>query len=829
MLISRWFRERGHLLEWDSIALIQWDMLVFAPVERLFPDIKKDELLLPSLRPVNEVQDCCYWVMPQYDHYREYEEFLREYDLQERDSWYCPLIVAVFPRTFLDKFSRRKSPEMGFLEYTIPTLAKYWGFDFCTRHSYTQWYTGPIFRKTDPHPYYTMLNSVQEECQDRYVLLHLMDPCGLRIFHPYSRHIHTDRLSRTLPAWLNFLRCNEWDFAELFGESTRTAARHAIAGLDLALPDPVTTRPAICLNMVLENDRHHLRDVLDRVAPLISSWVIVDSGSTDGTQDFVRTSMASAGIPGQLYERARANLPSGRNQGLNLAQDHGDYIWILDAGDTLVGTPDLTRLGADIYWLRHLDTNGNTCWRARLFRDGLRVDYDSAISEYAADDAEAVIGTRVEGQYHIESPRQTVGSGDPQVKLACDRDLLLAEVERNPEDARWVFRIAENCYARGDFVDARSWYARLAEMLAGKVGWEEQAYAAMWRVAESMAQLDESRPAVQDAYLRAWEFRPTRAEPLHEVARRCREEQRWELGYLFAEAAAEIPYPESDRLFVRPDVYAWRALDEQAVCASWIGKQAETFTLCRRLLARPDLPETDRQRIAENRDLGVPTMLEAASSYPDAVVQSLLANPGEPEIVISLIAGPDLASTEHTLNTFVHCCTDISRVGRFLVLDGGLSAKDRALLAQHYHFLEFLDPGNGPNDHLAHLYQHIDARFWLHLGEGWRFFAPENLITRLTAVLQAEPHVFQVAINYTDAAKLTGTSAPETAVRRTAETGRYLLTGAITTGPAMFDTTRLARAGGIPGTHPITKLAQRAATLGLNTGSLDEVLCITTL
>jgi hypothetical protein len=47
------------------------------------------------------------------------------------------------------------------------------------------------------------------------------------------------------------------------------------------------------------------------------------------------------------------------------------------------------------------------------------------------------------------------------------------------------------------------------------------------------------------------------------------------------------------------------------------------------------------------------------------------------------------------------------------------------------------------------------------------FFAPENFITRLTAVLETEPQVFQVGINFADAVKLTGTTAADQMVRRT--------------------------------------------------------------
>ena len=314
-------------------------------------------------------------------------------------------------------------------------------------------------------------------------------------------------------------------------------------------------------------------------------------------------------------------------------------------------------------------------------------------------------------------------SGPPE-RGSTDRQMLLAEVERNPEDMRSVFYLAQSFFDAGDFVNARKWYARRAEM----GGWAEEVYYSVYRVAVSMAHLGEPWPDVQDALLRSWAFRPTRAEPLYQIAVHYRVEKQYQLGYLFAERAAQIPLPEEDALFVFAEVYAWRAIDEQAVCASWIGKHAEAFTLCRRLLARPDLPGERRQGIAHNRDVSVPAMIEAASSYPDVVVGSLVAGPRDAEVTVTLLAGPDRAATEQTLNSFLNCCLDVSRVGRFVVVDAGLSAPDRARLRKRYGFLEFAHrrSGDGPGAQLAQLRKQIGGRFWLHLGQGWRFFAPKT-------------------------------------------------------------------------------------------------------
>jgi hypothetical protein len=458
----------------------------------------------------------------------------------------------------------------------------------------------------------------------------------------------------------------------------------------------------------------------------------------------------------------------------------------------------------------------------RVNFEALRAAPADAIRRLADELGLEVTQTQVEAAVQSVVQPADMRDGDPY-----GLKLLLAKVERDPEDARSTSILAQIYFDSGDFVNARKWYARQIEM-GGFV--EEEIYVAMSRIAESMAQLGTPWPDVQDAYLRAWEFRPTRAEPLHAIARQYRADRRHRLGYLFAKRAAQIPLPEQDNE-VFANVYGWQATDEQAICASWIGKHPEAFTLCRRLLARPDVPDNERQRIARNRDFSVPAMLEAASSYPDTVVASLVARPRDAAITVSLVAGPDHAATEQTLNSFLHCCTDVARVGRFLVLDVGLSAQDRTMLRERYGFLEFADPdpGDGPNTQLARIGDQIGGRFWLHLGQGWRFFAPENLVTRLTAVLDAETQVFQAGINFADAAKLTGTCATEQAVRRTPNAGRYVLTDVIASGPAIFDTARLDRASGIEGTHhdPIATLGQRAAAAGLQTATLDEVLCIT--
>ena len=53
--------------------------------------------------------------------------------------------------------------------------------------------------------------------------------------------------------------------------------------------------------MMVKNEAPVIGRCLDSVRKLIDSWVIVDTGSTDGTQSLVAEILHD--IPGKLYER----------------------------------------------------------------------------------------------------------------------------------------------------------------------------------------------------------------------------------------------------------------------------------------------------------------------------------------------------------------------------------------------------------------------------------------------------------------------------------------------------------------------------------------------
>ncbi len=75
--------------------------------------------------------------------------------------------------------------------------------------------------------------------------------------------------------------------------------------------------PSFCLNMIVRNEVGVLARCLDSVRPWIDHWLVVDTGSVDGTQELVGQLLD--GIPGSVHERPWRNFGDNRTEALELA------------------------------------------------------------------------------------------------------------------------------------------------------------------------------------------------------------------------------------------------------------------------------------------------------------------------------------------------------------------------------------------------------------------------------------------------------------------------------------------------------------------------------
>src|ERR1035437_5875586 len=100
----------------------------------------------------------------------------------------------------------------------------------------------------------------------------------------------------------------------------------------------------LCLNMIVKNEAARIERALTSALPYISCYAIVDTGSTDGTPEIIRSFFAIHGVPGRVAHGPFINFSQARNVALRLGRDmlidpitpFADYFLLMDADMELV-------------------------------------------------------------------------------------------------------------------------------------------------------------------------------------------------------------------------------------------------------------------------------------------------------------------------------------------------------------------------------------------------------------------------------------------------------------------------------------------------------------
>lgn len=356
-------------------------------------------------------------------------------------------------------------------------------------------------------------------------------------------------------------------------------------------------KPTVCLNMIVKNEAHVIARCLASVRLLIDRWLIVDTGSTDGTQELIRKFMA--GIPGELVERPWKDFGHNRSEAIALARERAEYLFIIDADEVLEAPAGFQwpALTGDAYALRH-GHGSIEYWRPSLIATRLPWRYVGVLHEYlesgtgAEHRAAPIEGPRVLG--HYDGGRSRIGARE---KYARDAQVLEAALKADPDNARYAFYLAQSYRDSDQPEKAIEVYRRRAQM----GGFAEEVWYALYEIALLSEKLSMAPALIVDRYLDAYDKRPTRAEPLVQLARYCRERERWGNAQLFAERAMAIAKP-ADILFIDAACYDWRGQDEYSIACYWLGDYAESARAAEQLLASGKLPADQRERVMKNLD-----------------------------------------------------------------------------------------------------------------------------------------------------------------------------------------------------------------------------------
>lgn len=357
----------------------------------------------------------------------------------------------------------------------------------------------------------------------------------------------------------------------------------------------------ICLNMIVKNESHVIQRALSSVKALIDYWVIVDTGSSDGTQDLIRESLKD--ISGELYERPWQNFGYNRTEALQLARNKADYILFMDADDLLEYSPGfvLPQLHADIYWAswqsRHVPSF--SYMKPLIVKDSLFCYWEGVIHEYITCD-QAMSQLILPGITYIFTSEGHRSKNPKKFDEAAQ--ILEMALQDDPHNSRYVFYLAESYRDANRPQEALAAYQRRV----GMGGWNEEIFWSELQTAHLKKTLKYSQDEIILSYEQAHRLNPSRAEPIYYLAEIYNQNGSYEDAYQSIKNwQNSFKAKQSNILFQVGWIEDYGIDFQLSIAAYYVGQYQESLDLNNQLLTNPQLPQPVCDQVLINREFSL--------------------------------------------------------------------------------------------------------------------------------------------------------------------------------------------------------------------------------
>ena len=308
---------------------------------------------------------------------------------------------------------------------------------------------------------------------------------------------------------------------------------------------PVT----LCLNMIVKNESLIITRLLESVLPIIDTYVICDTGSTDDTPNIIRQYFDLKGIQGEVIHEPFKNFGYNRTFALKAAKGKATYALLLDADMIFKIEPSFNKqlLTVDSYQI--IQKGGSlSYYNTRLIRLDINATCVCPTHEYY----DLPPGSRNEKLDSIWIA--DIGDGGAKAdKFERDIRLLKQGIEEEPNgksNGRYYFYLGNSYFNTGKHEESIPYYRRRIEI----GGWHEEVFYAHLNLGHAYKSIGKDELAIT-TWMNAYDLHPQRSETIYEITKYYREKGKTKIGMAFCLLGKNIPYPKNDSLFIHTDVY----------------------------------------------------------------------------------------------------------------------------------------------------------------------------------------------------------------------------------------------------------------------------------
>lgn len=308
------------------------------------------------------------------------------------------------------------------------------------------------------------------------------------------------------------------------------------------------------LVMIVKNAGKGFGRILEKNIPFIDRWTILDTGSTDGTQEVIRSVLGTR-VRGQLYEEPFVDFGTSRNRALELAGDVCKFTVMLD--DTYYFTGDirdfLNEVRSDQFadsFSLYINSADVQYASNRLIKSQRKLRYKFKIHEVIDErDNVTVIIPPERAQIHDE--QNDYMQERTTKRKALDLRLLRESIQEEPENPRHWYYMAQTYVGMQDYEHAYRYF--LARVFHPEEGFLQEKIDACFEAARC-AQFQLKRPweEVRPLYERAYAMDPTRPDSVYFLAIKDLMDQNRRSAYEGFKKAFRIGYPLHAQYSLKP-------------------------------------------------------------------------------------------------------------------------------------------------------------------------------------------------------------------------------------------------------------------------------------
>jgi glycosyltransferase involved in cell wall biosynthesis len=380
-------------------------------------------------------------------------------------------------------------------------------------------------------------------------------------------------------------------------------------------PQKVELKPAtVGLSIIVKNESAVIERMLKSVAPMLDYYCVIDTGSTDGTQDIIRKFFEERGIPGEVIDHPWKNFQDARNKALQSVKGKADFGFWIDADEELLLEPNFnptifkSNLGSVDGANVKISYGGQNYYRMQFFKTDVEWYWYGPVHEVLMCDSPAKVAT-AEGAVVLVRPDGNSWVAETiQQKYENHAKILEDYVANDPKkDPRWLFYLAQSYRDTGTEEGRKKsieWYEKRRDAQGGY--WEEIYYSALM-VANLKVQLNHPIEECISSFIACGKYNQYRAEHLLPIIAYYHNLKDFETAYIFGKRAMEMAGKaptNTSSLFIDEETYTWKIYDVHCLSCWYAGRKEEGVQAFRKLLdkiRKGQVPQEHIPRINENK------------------------------------------------------------------------------------------------------------------------------------------------------------------------------------------------------------------------------------